>query len=247
MTRKLLQLIKDNFNQVEGKLTIVNADDEATIFLYDVIDDYWGISALEFSKELISLKGKKVTLRINSPGGDVFAAEAMANAIREHGNVHGKIDGWAASAATRVTNACQTREIAPAGFYMIHNAWTFAYGNKFDMQQTGDLLSKVDETIINDYEATTGQTREQIMTWMDAETWFNAEEAVQYGFVDKVSGTEDTGSAASATAKNWNFSAYKNAPEPKAPPKPNAMEELLKNSQVQLQANANRLRLLEIT
>lgn len=245
MNKKLMQLIKDNLTSVEGKLTVINADDgtEATMYLYDIIDEYWGIGAQEFSKELMSLRGKTVHLRINSPGGDVFAAEAMATAIREHGNVLAHIDGYAASAATRVASAAKSVEIAINGFYMIHNAWTFAYGNKDELRQTADLLQKVDDTIIADYARKTGKDASQIIDWMNAETWFTAQEALDHGFVDSIASTDQ--STSNAQAKNWNLSAFNNAP--KMPePKPESMEKLLQQSTAQRQLNANRLRLLDL-
>lgn len=246
MNKKLMQLIKDNLTNVEGKLTIINADDgtEATMYLYDIIDEYWGIGAQEFSKELMALRGKTVHLRINSPGGDVFAAEAMATAIREHGNVLAHIDGYAASAATRVASAAKSVEIAPSGFYMIHNAWTFAYGNKDELRQTADLLQKVDDTIIADYARKTGKDASQIIDWMNAETWFTAQEALDNGFVNSIASTEPD--KTNAQAKNWNLAAFNNAP--KMPdPKPENMETILQQSNAQRQFNANRLRLLELT
>lgn len=242
--KKLLQLIKDNLQQVEAKLIIVNANgEEATMYLYDIIDEYWGVGAQEFSRELLALKGKTVHLRINSPGGDVFAAEAMATAIREHGNVIAHIDGYAASAATRVASAAKTVEIAPSGFYMIHNAWTFAYGNKDELRQTADLLQKVDETIIADYARKTGKDASQIIDWMNAETWFTAQEALDNGFVNSIASTERD--QANAKAKNWNLGAFNNAPKPTEPPKP-SMDEILQQQTAQRQVNANRLRLLEL-
>jgi ATP-dependent Clp protease protease subunit len=249
MCKKLLQLIKDNINRTEPGIIVLNADsDEVTMYLYDVIDEYWGISAADFNKELIAHTGKTVHLRINSPGGDVFAAEAMATMIKQHGNVIAHIDGYAASAATRIASAAKTVEISEQGFYMIHNAWTFAYGNKNELRDTADLLSKVDDTIIADYAKKTGNTREQIIAWMDAETWFNAQEALDNGFVNSIftGETDNTDKAVTDKAKNWNLSAFENAPkaltERDAPEK--TITDLIKNN---TDANQRRLRLLELT
>lgn len=247
MSKKLLQLIKDNISHADNPaLTVVNTSEtEATMYLYDVIDEYWGISAADFNKELIALNGKTVHLRINSPGGDVFAAEAMATMIKQHGNVLAHIDGYAASAATRIASAAKSVEISEQGFYMIHNAWTFAYGNKNELRATADLLDKVDDTIIADYAKKTGKSKEQIVQWMDAETWFNAQEALDNGFVDSVYTGENKESTA-ANKKNWNLSAFNNAPsaltQPPEPPK-----DLLDLAKTQIEANARRLQLLEIT
>jgi ATP-dependent Clp protease protease subunit len=212
MSKKLLQLIKDNINRDEPMILVVNADtDEPTLYLYDVIDKYWGVSASEFNKELMLHAGKTVHLRINSPGGDVFEAEAMATFIKQHGNVIAHIDGYAASAATRVASAAKTVEIAESGFYMIHNSWTMAYGNKDELRSTADLLAKVDETIIGDYARKTGNTVEQIIEWMNAETWFTAEEAKANGFVDSIF-TKDADTGTQAKNKAWNLTAFENAP-----------------------------------
>lgn len=244
MSKKLLQLIKQNIELADSpKLTVVNTSDtEATMYLYDVIDEFWGVSAAEFNKELIALTGKTVHLRINSPGGDVFAAEAMATMIKQHGDVVAHIDGYAASAATRIASAAKTVQIAEQGFYMIHNAWTLAYGNKNDLRDTANLLDKVDQSIIADYMKKTGKTRDQIQEWMNAETWFNAQEALDNGFVDSIFTGEDN--QTTANKKQWNLSAFNNAPKPLTEPPQDNMKDAI---QIQIEANARRLRLLEIT
>lgn len=246
MSKKLLQLIKDNINRPEPSVLVVNADtNEPTMYLYDVIDAYWGVSAADFNKELMAHTGKTVHLRINSPGGDVFEAEAMATMIKQHGNVLAHIDGYAASAATRIASAAKSVEIAEQGFYMIHNAWTLAYGNKHELTATAGLLDKVDQTIIADYAKKTNQTTEQIVSWMDAETWFTAKEAADYGFVDTVY----TGSAdnTNAKSKNWNLSAFENAPKALIEPPPPEEPNILDQAKNQIANNQRRLQLLEIT
>jgi ATP-dependent protease ClpP protease subunit len=228
--KQLVQLIRNNAQREPARI-VAEAEPE-TLFLYDVIDPYWGISASDFNKALAGMAGKKVTLRVNSPGGDVFDGRAMAAAIAQHGNVHAVIEGVAASAATYVTAACASVTIAAGALYMIHNAWTMAYGNKADLLQTADLLDKIDGTILADYERKTGQPRDQLVAWMDAETWFTAEQAVEHGFADSV--------AEAAQAKNsWDLSAYQNAPKT-TPADDSAQWEALR------QRNLNRLRLHEL-
>ncbi len=250
MSKKLLQLIKDNIDRPEPSILVVNEDTpEPTMYLYDVIDAYWGVSASDFNKELMNHTGKTVHLRINSPGGDVFEAEAMASMIRQHGNVIAHIDGYAASAATRVASAAKNVSISEQGFYMIHNAWTLAYGNKHELTATANLLDKVDSTIIADYAKKTGQTTEQIVTWMDAETWFTAQEALDHGFVDSIA--TDGNANASAKSKNWNLAAFANAPKaltepPESPKKPDDLA-ILDQAKHQIANNQRRLQLLEIT
>lgn len=255
MSKKLLQLIKDNVNRTDPAV-IVGADDgsgKVTMYLYDMIDEYYGVSALELNQALVAHADKEVHLRIKTPGGDVFESEAMATFIKQHGNVIGHIDGYAASAGTRVASACKSVEISEQGFFMIHESMTLAYGNKGEIRKTANLLEKVDTTIVADYVKKTGRTVEEVTNWIDEETWFTAAEALEYGFVDSVYTGDDAtegNAAAQAKAKNWNLSAFANAPaaltaapsEP-APEEPN----IAALAAQQAVANKNRLRLLEFS
>jgi ATP-dependent Clp protease protease subunit len=229
--KKLVQLIRNNAGRAPAKLRAEGED--STLYLYDVIDPYWGVGASDFNKELASMSGKKVTLRVNSPGGDVFDGRAMAAAIAQHGNVHAVIEGLAASAATYVTAAAASVSISAGSFYMIHNAWTMAYGNKADLLQTAALLGKIDDSIIDDYAKKSGKTRDEITAWMNAETWFSADEAVANGFVDSISGT-------AAVENKWDISVYDNAPQIIVPPPDDAQQ-----WEQMRQRNLNRLRLHE--
>lgn len=207
MHKRLLQLLRDNAKRDQTALQVKDEGDSATIYLYDVIDPYFGIGAEDFNKQLAELKGKPVNLRINSPGGDVFDGRAMATAIAQHGNVTAYIDGIAASAATYVAIAAKDVQMADGAFFMIHNAWTLGYGNKADFAALIDLLDKIDQSIVNDYAKKTGKTNEELGAMMAAETWFSAEEALASGFVDSVfdgSNPQD---------RAWNLSAYENAPK----------------------------------
>jgi ATP-dependent Clp protease protease subunit len=105
--------------------------DEATILLYDVIDPWWGVAAKDFIAALAGDHAPTIHLRINSPGGDVFEARAMATAIRQHkSNVIAHIDGVAASAATYIAViAAKEVEMSDGAFFMIHQAWALAMGN----------------------------------------------------------------------------------------------------------------------
>ena len=201
----LLKLLRDNANKPVNSLRIDNKDEGADIYLYDVIDDYFGVSASAFNKELSALKGKAVNLRINSPGGDVFSGRAMATAIANHGNVTAYIDGLAASAATYVALAAKQVHIADGAMFMVHNAWSMAYGNKNDMRNTADLLDKIDGTIVNDYKKKTNLDEAEIIAMMDAETWLTAQEALDKGFVDAIfDGVK--------VENQWDLSVYNNAP-----------------------------------
>lgn len=193
--------------------------ESATLWLYDYItsDDAWGgVSAIAFAKELAGITAPTIHLRINSPGGDVFAARAMEQAVREHpSHIVSHVDGYAASAASYLALAADEVVIAPGGMFMIHNAWTIAMGNAADMQAMANLLGTIDATLIASYAAATGQAPEQLAEWMAAETWMTAQESVDRGFADSIAQPADKASArASAKAlAAWDLSAYKNAPK----------------------------------
>lgn len=195
--------------------------DEATIWLYDAIvsDDYWGgVSALSLGKALAEHRDKStIHLRINSPGGDVFAGRAMEALLAEHpAKIVTHIDGYAASAASYVALAGADRIISPGGMVMIHKAWTIAWGNADDIRKTAGLLDQIDTTLVATYQAKTGQPEAQIRDWLTAETWFDANQAVQYGFATAIAGEaspddqpEDDDTANTST---WDFGAYQRPP-----------------------------------
>ncbi|WP_341505920.1 head maturation protease, ClpP-related [Sphingomonas sp. 2378] len=211
MTRKLLNLAQDNRGKGSGLRCEATGPETTTLFVYDVIDGFWGVSAADFAKELAAITTPKVRLRINSPGGDVFEARAMMTAIREHpAEFTAVVDGLAASAATALTLACDTVEIAEGGFYMIHRAWTFAMGNAEDMTATATLLGKIDDVLTEGYVAKTGKSTAEIEAWMKAETWFNAAEAIEAGFVDRMAAVPEK---AKAQANVFNLSAFANVPK----------------------------------
>jgi len=206
---KLLQLARDNADR-STPLRAESEGTEATVYLHGVIGGWWGdIDETEFSKTLAALDADIIHLRIDSPGGDVFAARAMMTAISQHrATVIAHVDGLAASAATGICMACDEVEITQGAGFMIHNAWTIAIGNKTELAKTIELLGKIDAGLANDYSRRTGKESAQIVSWMDEETWFTADEAVENGFADRVIEVVDK------KAKNaWNLSAYRNAPK----------------------------------
>ena len=148
------------------------------------IDDE--ITPKQFKSELMSGNGD-ITVFINSPGGDVFAAAQIYNMLMEYkGNVTVKIDGIAASAASVVAMAGTQILISPVSSMMIYNPMTGAFGDTDDMQKAISMLSEVKESIINAYEIKTGLSRAKISRLMDAETWMNAQKAVELGFADEI-------------------------------------------------------------
>lgn len=246
---KLQQLLRDNTlprDQAPVSLVRAEGSSEATLYLYDVIDPYWGIAAEGLVKEIQALD-PTVTLnvRINSPGGDVFEGRAIANAIRAFkGKTVGWVDGLAASAATTVAEACDEVVMGQGSFFMIHNAWAVVWGNKADMADMQSLLDKIDLQIAADYARRTGKDMAAIAAWMDAETWFNADEAVAEGFADRVHDVQQaSNSAHPRVGASWNLSAYDKAPKALTEKPPRAEPD----QAAVLAANQRRLRLLELT
>jgi ATP-dependent Clp protease protease subunit len=139
------------------------------IELYDVIvssedDAAWfgGVSLQAFRQALAGMTGT-VHLRINSPGGDVFAGIAMAQLMREYkGEIICHVDGYAASAASLVAIAGAKCIMAPGSMLMIHKAWTFAIGNSDDLLETADLLDKIDGQLAETYASKTGNKSRRI-------------------------------------------------------------------------------------
>ena len=139
-----------------------------------------------FREELSSCEGD-ITVWINSPGGDVFAAAQIYNMLMDYkGNVRVRIDGLAASAASVIAMAGGTVEMSPVAMMMIHNPATISIGDEHEMQKAIDMLSEVKESIINAYEIKTGMGRTKIANLMDAESWMNAKKAVELGFADSI-------------------------------------------------------------
>lgn len=224
MRNRLLQLLADN-RQAPGRRFEVVAkedEDEATVYLYDaIVDDelmaeYWGgVAAAPFVKALHAITAKTIHLRINCPGGSVFAARAIEQALREHSSrVIAHIDGVAASAASFVMMGADEIVIAPGGMVMIHKGWTIAWGNADELRKVVDLLDKFDGTILDTYQARTKQDRDQLADWLAAETWFTSEEAVEHGFADRVADSSVRGDDGMQNAVRWNLSAYLTPPKP---------------------------------
>jgi ATP-dependent protease ClpP protease subunit len=241
---KLLNLLARNAKRGEFR-----AEDN-TLYVYDVIvtsdaDAEWfgGVSSETFVKALRGMTGD-VTVRVNSPGGDVFGGRAMAQAIRDHdGAVTVYVDGYAASAASFLTAAADRVVMAEGAFQMIHNAWTIALGNKDDFLSTAALLDKIDGSIADSYVSAAKRRGKEMAAadfaaLMNEETWLSAQEAIDAGLADEV---------AEGKVKNvWDLSAYSKAPEP-APEPASVVEEAAPeavndNTEIARQRDARRAR-----
>ena len=207
------------------------ADDTATVYLYDTIvstdeeAEWWGgVSPKAFVKALGEITASTIHLRVNSPGGSVFAGRAMEQALREHkAKVVAHVDGLAASAASFVIMGADEVHMAPGSFLMIHKAWTMTWGNSSDLRKEADLLDQIDTSLAKTYATRSGQDLQDIADWMAAETWIEADRAVELGFANSVAGAlsiPDKESFAELSVK-WDTSVFRNAPKPgQNPPKP---------------------------
>ena len=239
---KIMQLCKDNAALKKQPVNLVRNEAEATLYIYDVISADWGISARMVIEAIAQAEGVPLlNIRINSPGGDVFEARAIIEAIKRFaGKTVAHIDSIAASAATGIACAANEVLIAEGAFYMIHNASGMAWGDKNVMRETADLLEKVEGSIVADYVAKTNQEQQQIIDWMNAETWFSAQEAIDNGFVDGFAPTAKVGNL-------WNLSAYSKVPVALTAPPENEIEKKEKPAPAGFfmsATNANRLRLV---
>lgn len=225
MQKGLIKLLADNRATPRiGCKAEQNGADSTTLYLYDpIVRDQWeaemfgGVTAKELAIAIAAVDTPKLHIRIDSPGGDVFAAQAIAQALREYaGEATAHIDGICASAATIIAIACARVEMAVGAMFMVHRAWSIAVGNTNDFLEMAALLDKTDGVLAAQYAAKTKQSAADCLAMMDAETWLTAEEAIAAGFVD------DAAPVIKADARKWNLAAYQKAPpgKPETAPKP---------------------------
>lgn len=188
-----------------------------TIYIYDVIvgsdleaEWFGGVAPKPFIDALKGMSGD-VHIRINSPGGDVFGANAMAQAMREYqgGQIIAHVDGVAASAASVLAITAGQTVMAPGSLMMIHNAWTLSAGDRHDFLDTASILEKVDGMLAQGYATKSGGKADTFSAMMDAETWFTPEEAVAAGLANAVA--EPAPSKQASTS--WDLSAFAKAPK----------------------------------
>lgn len=240
-----MKLFADNRANIGKPLALVKNDGEASLYIYDVIDEYYGVSAAAVINELAMAEGSPVLkIYINSPGGSVFEARAIMAAIgRFSGKTIACIDSLCASAATSIALSCNEVVMKEGALFMIHCASGMAYGDKEDMLTMAALLEKIELSIIKDYTDKTGMSDAEVLAMMEKETWMTATEALNLGFIDRIDGVK--------SAQNvWNLSAFKNAPAEPIAPEPEIIPEPINEPAdagfFMVAANQNRLRLLQI-
>ena len=163
---------------------------ERTLFLNGTIaSESWfddDVTPALFKSDLDSGKGP-ITVWINSPGGDVWAAAQIYNMLLSYGEkVTVKIDGLAASAASVIAMAGDEVLVSPVSMLMIHNPSTMAMGDKDDLTQAISMLDSVKDSILNAYVKKTGLSKNKLSKLMDDETWMDANKAVELHFADRV-------------------------------------------------------------
>lgn len=187
-----------------------------TLFLNgEISDETWygdEVTPKLFKDELGAGNGP-ITVWINSPGGDVFAAAQIYNMLMDYPyDVTVKIDGLAASAASVIAMAGTTVEMSPVAMMMIHNPATIAIGDSDEMKKAVKMLDEVKESIMNAYEIKTGLARDKISKLMDAESWFNAKKAVELGFADKILFSDGQGGVTEGAGEGMVVSDEMSAP-----------------------------------
>lgn len=168
---------------------IQNKNDTATIYIYEPIGEDWmgeGLTAKAFAEDVTKIGNvKEINLRINSPGGNVWDARAMASTLRSHkAKKVVDIDGICASAATYLACVGDRVNIASDGVYMVHPPAGFSVGTAAEMRKTADMLDVIQRGMVEIYMNRTRKSALEIETWINAETWMTAQQAVDNGFAD---------------------------------------------------------------
>lgn len=198
-------------------------DGPAEILIYDEIGYGWwgGVSAQDFAKDLGAITADEITVRLNSPGGDVFDGIAILNALRSHkATITVYVDGLAASAASFIAMAGDEIVMRRNSEMMIHDASSYGAGNAGDLRKRADDLDRVSNNIASIYAERTGGTTEEWRDFMLAETWYSAQEAVDAGLANRVDAKVETEEDDKAAAKNsfdlsiFNYAGRHEAPAP---------------------------------
>jgi ATP-dependent Clp protease protease subunit len=168
----------------------------AEVYIYDAIGADWygeGVTAKSFLDELRALPDSAKTIRVhvNSPGGDVFDAVAIANLLRAQSQEKGRtvemlIEALAASAASIITSAGDSIKIASNAMMMVHNPAGIVMGEAKDMRSMADALDSIRDSIVATYRWVSHLSAEAIQGLMDVATWMSAEEALANGFVTEI-------------------------------------------------------------
>lgn len=183
------------FNRWHPEVRAAEDDEDSTISIFDVIGRDWfgeGVTAKRIAAALRAIGKRDVVVNVNSPGGDFFEGLAIYNLLREHpAKVTVKVVGLAASAASVIAMAGDEVRIARAGFFMIHNVWVIALGDRHELREVAAWLEPFDQTATDLYAARTGLEPDDLTKMLDRETWIGGAEAVDKGFADSLLASDD--------------------------------------------------------
>lgn len=183
------------------------SDDEAEVLIYDFIGWPFNDSA-SFIRTLAEIKQSKITIRINSPGGDVWDANAIHNAIKSHpSKPTTRIESLAASAASYIAVAGHKKQAFKNAMVMIHEPMTGMYGNQFELRETADILEQISNQMIDMYADNTNVGKRELKDMLKAETWMTAKVAKEKGFIDSII---ESGKGAKA---EFDLSFFSNLPD----------------------------------
>lgn len=235
--------------------------DTGELMLYGEISEYsWfgdEVTPKQFKQDLDALGDiKNLNIYVNSPGGDVFASQAIYSTLKRHTaykTVY--IDGLAASGASIIAMVGDKIIMPANAMMMIHNSWTYAAGNKERLREIADTMEQIDKTLVGVYSSRTGMSDEDITALLDAETWLTAEEAVTKGFADEVEKEKKVaaslmGGILMLNSLQIDLERYKNKPEieeytPKQPDNGDesqpAADKALQAQQIAFQHTQNKL------
>lgn len=182
------------------------------LMLYGAIGSYFDELDGKRTVEQINAMTGDITVRVNSPGGDVFDGIAIMNALKTHGEKKGKVtvivEALAASIASVIAIGAADELVMSEGSYlMIHNPWTIAIGDAAEFEHTAGVLRQLAGTIADIYARKSGKSKEDMQVLMDAETWMDAAASLEIGFADKADGEEHS------VASAFDLSVFKNVPE----------------------------------
>jgi ATP-dependent protease ClpP protease subunit len=189
------------------------------LLVYEDIGENWwdgsGVTAKAVKQELDANPNySRISIRINSPGGDAFEGIAILNLLKaQQRPVDVSIDGIAASAASLVAMAGSTITMGSSAMMMIHNAWTVCMGDGDDMRKCGDTLDRISESVGQAYVDKTGKSAKEVKALMDAETWMGAQECVDNGFATAVASDSDDNDAMALAKSFRSLAKMKHLPE----------------------------------
>ena len=203
---------------IANEATTEGAPTRAKVNIFDAIGGWWGGSAAEFVEQLDALDVDELEVHVNSPGGAVWDGIAIMNALKAHrAKVVVIVDGLAASAASIVAMAGDEVVMAEGSQMMIHQASGGVWGNADYIRDMAAILDKIDNNLAGIYARRTGTTRASWLDLMRAETWYNADEAVEAGLADRAdSSLEGVDAEAAFDLSIFNYAGRSKAPAPAA-------------------------------